>query len=693
MRARGLLRVTVDNRRMRVHKTPAYAVGLFVFVVIAAIAVSTALLIWNLRARELEHSRIETISLTQMFIEQTEQEFSSTEMLLSNIQEKLQDPFGSQLALDGMGVRLLMNSRLGGSRQIRSLFIVNADGLIINTTKDIGSAAINVADRNYFKFFENGQSNRIYIDKPVRNRFDNTWSLHLSKGLVDQHGKFRGVIVASMDIPSFEQLYNFMKLDYLRPIAIYLNDGTLVASLPHRENMIGEKVPELTLAEIAMGSVEVTMIQHRSGDGGHQLFALGKLEKFPILVSVTNDDEQALASWRETAIPIGIGSAGTCLFILLVAGFLVRELIRENELSLQLRDATDRYHHTIDSVMDAIVAVDEHQNILLFNPAAEVMFGYKAQDIIGQPLRTLIPDRFRTGHGAHVEGFMSSPVLSRTMSLRPQLEITGKRRDGSEFPIESTISKTTIGNTKQLTAVLRDATERRRAETALYQTNQQLRELSASLEKVREEERTRISRELHDDLGQQLTGLKLDMSWFANRLKDGRGIDPDKVADMRRALDVAVSSVRRISTELRPLVLDDLGFVDALKWHVADLAKRSGLNVSLNFSDAEMHLVDDVATALFRIVQESLNNIVKHAQAQHVFINLDSSGSQLSLTIQDDGKGFDTDTPSSGLGLISMRERALALAGAFSVVSNDERGVTVCIEIPMHNAVLQEMQL
>jgi len=678
---------------MRVHKTPAYAVGLFVLVVIVAIAVSTALLIWNLRARELEHSRIETISLTQMFIEQTEQEFSSTEMLLGNIQEKLQDSFGSKLPLDGMGVRLLMNSRLGGARKIRSLFIANTDGLIINTTKDIGSATINVADRSYFKFFENGQSSRIYIDKPVRNRFDNTWSLHLSKGLVDQHGKFRGVIVASMDIPSFEQLYNFMKLDYLRPIAIYLNDGTLVASLPHRESMIGEKVPELTLAEIALTSTEVTMIQHRSGDGGHQLFALGKLQKFPILVSVTNDDEQALAAWRETAIPIGIGAAVTCLFILFVAGFLVRKLIRENELSLQLRDATDRYHHTIDSVMDAIVAIDEHQNILLFNPAAEVMFGYKAEEIIGEPLNTLIPDRFRPKHGPHVDGFMRSPVLSRTMSLKPQLEITGKRRDGSEFPIESTISKTMIGNAKQLTAVLRDATERRRAEAALYQTNQQLRELSASLEKVREEERTRISRELHDDLGQQLTGLKLDMSWFANRLKDGRDIDPVKVADMRRALDVAVSSVRRISTELRPLVLDDLGFVDALKWHVADLAKRSGLNVSLNFSDPKIHLADGDATALFRIVQESLNNIVKHAQAKHVFINLDSTGPQLSLTIQDDGKGFDTDTPSSGLGLVSMRERAFALGGTFSVVSNDERGVTVRIEIPMHNDSLQEMQL
>jgi len=675
---------------MKIYKTPAYAVGIFVLVTIAAIAVSTALLIWNLRARELEHARVETISLTQMFMEQTEQMFNSSDVLLSNVQEKMQNAFGRQLALDGLGVRLLLNTRVAGQRQLKSLFVVNADGQVVNSSRNMGSTPIFVKDRDYFKVFQQNQTTGLFIGKPVRNRYDNGWSLYLSKALIDEKGRFKGVLGASVDIPNFEQLYNFMKLDFLRPIAIYLTDGTLIASLPHRENMIGEKVPELTPAEIAQVRSEVVMINHRSGDGARHLVALGKLNKFPLLVSVTNEDEPALASWRETAIPIGIGATATCIFIFIVAGFLVRELIRENELTLQLRDATDRYHHTIDSVMDAIVAVDAEQNILLFNPAAEAMFGYKADEIIGSPLSILIPDKFHASHGKHVNGFIESSVLSRTMNLRPQLEITGKRRDGSEFPIDSTISKTTIGSTWQLTAVLRDATERRRAEAALYKTNQQLRDLSASLEKVREDERTRISRELHDDLGQQLTGLKLDMSWLANRLKEGREADPDKVADMRHALDAAVTSVRRISTELRPLVLDDLGFMDALKWHAAELAKRSELKINFHFSDTEMGLPDEVATALFRIVQESLNNIVKHANAHNVWINFERVDNRLYLTIQDDGKGIATEAPSGGLGLISMRERAMAFDGVFSVTSDDGRGVTVRIEIPTEINSYQE---
>ena len=675
----------MNNWSMKFHKTPAYAVGIFVAVTLLAIAISTALLIWNLRGRELEHSRVETVSLTRMFMEQTEQTFSSTDVLLTGVQEKMQNAFGSQLALDGLGVRLLLNARITGASQIRSLFVVDTEGNIVNASRDIGDAPTYVGDRNYFKVFAESQTTGLFIDKPVKGRYDNGWSLHLSRLLTDSKGRFKGVVVASVSIPNFEQLYNFMKLDYVRPIAVYLADGTLVASLPHRENMLGELAPELTPAEIARARSEVTMIEHQSGDGGRKWLALGKLSKYPLLVSVTNEDESALASWRETAIPIGVGATATCIFIALVAGLLVRKLIRENELSMQLRDATDRYHHTIDSVMDAIVAIDEQQNILLFNPAAEAMFGYKAEEILGQPLSTLMPNRFRGRHDVHVGGFMSSPAKSHTMSMKPQLTIMGKRRDGTEFPIDSTISKTTIGNTQQLTAVLRDATERRRAEAALQENNQQLRDLSASLEKVREEERTRISRELHDDLGQQLTGLKLDMSWLANRLKEGREADPEKVAAMRRSLDAAVTSVRRISTELRPLVLDDLGFIDALKWHAADLAKRSGLQIDLNFSELEIHLGDGVATALFRIVQESLNNIVKHANAHNVLIQLSSDDHELNLTIRDDGQGLSDDTSSGGLGLISMRERALAFGGVFSVASNHDRGVTVRVQVPMQS--------
>ena len=188
-----------------------------------------------------------------------------------------------------------------------------------------------------------------------------------------------------------------------------------------------------------------------------------------------------------------------------------------------------------------------------------------------------------------------------------RLSVRGLRADGTVFPIETTLSQTRIGGKHQVTAVLRDVTERVRAEADLREMNGQLRQLSAALQNVREEERTRISRELHDELGQQLTGLKLDLSWLKTRLKDGRPPPPEKLTEMRHQLDAAISSVRRISSDLRPLILDDLGFGEAVKWQTSEFTKRSGLAIALELSAADAVTDDALATALFRVVQELLD--------------------------------------------------------------------------------------
>jgi signal transduction histidine kinase len=219
--------------------------------------------------------------------------------------------------------------------------------------------------------------------------------------------------------------------------------------------------------------------------------------------------------------------------------------------------------------------------------------------------------------------------------------------------------------------------------------NRQLRALSASLQDVREQERTRISRELHDELGQQLTGLKLDLSWLSKRLKEGRELPPDTMEEMRRQLDDAISSVRRISTELRPLILDDLGFGEAVSWQAAEVAKRSGLEIRLKLEAAEMVCNSDLATALFRIVQESLTNCVRYAQASSVDISLVADEKDLVLTIRDDGRGFANEArQGGGIGLVSMRERADALGGQLDIQSSPGAGTIIRMKISLNAPVL-----
>lgn len=676
---------------MRPKIRQTHYVGVLAALSIAAIVVSVAFLVWGLRLRELEHSRLETISLAEMMMEQTQQSFEGADLVLQGIQERLSNAYGSQLELDSPLTHLLLSSRVSGMRQVSSLFLVDAQGMVINSSRTFPTQRVSVADRDYFKVLSENKTKKLYLDAPVRSRADNSWTLHIARPLFYPNGKFRGVVAIAMSISQFELAYKMVKLDYVRPIALYLADGTLVASLPHRESMIGSSAPELKNEVFPVKANDIRTIRHLTRDAEPQLFALGRLEKYPLMVSVSDDETLSLASWRETAIPIIMGAALVAIFTASLAAFLIGKLKSKESLAIALRIANDLYQHTVNSVMDAIVAVDESMNIVLFNPAAESMFRLKATEVIGKPFDVLLPERIRAKHHGHVGRFAGAEVGSRTMA--PQLEITGRRADGTEFPIESTISKSLIGGKLQMTAVLRDVTEHRLAEVELRAVNIQLRNLSASLQLVREQERTRISRELHDDLGQQLTGLKLSFLWLGTRLKEGRTAAPDSVDEMRNLLDNAIASVRRISTELRPLMLDDLGFSEAISSLTLEFAKRSALKITLNLQAAEAVHGDEMGTALFRIVQESLTNVARHANATTVIIDLIVKGDKLVLTIRDNGQGCEDNGRQGGIGLVSMRERSISIGAQFKIASSFDVGTTIEVSIPLNVAPLDGLEI
>lgn len=663
---------------MRLNVQPARAIGLLAAVAIFAIALATAVLVRNLRESALSHARSETVSLAKMLLLQTEQTLDSADLVLRGVQERLQTSFGRQFELDSSVVHLLLASRTVGSSYVSALFIVGEDGVVINSSSEYPPKRIMVNDRRYFKAFDGGKGGGSFIDGPVRSRASGSWVLNLARPVTDQKGNFRGVVVAAITIPNFERGMGLLKLEYSRPMSIYMSDGVLVASLPHREASIGEIAPELVGVTLPAPGEDARI----ASESGGEMLALGRATRFPVLAGVASDEAMTLASWRESAAPTLAVALLMCGAIAVVAVLLVRKVRREEELQSALQEADARYHHTVDAVMDAIVAADESGNIVLFNPAAEKMFGFPASRVVGEALDQLIPARAREAHRRHTEEFGRVEPGSRTMA--PRVEITGLRADGTEFPIESTISHTLVGGKRQLTAVLRDVTERRRSDEKLREMNLQLRELSVALQNVREQERSRIALELHDELGQQLTGLKLELSWLGTRLKEGREAPPERVDAMRRQLDAAIASVRRISTELRPRILDDLGFQAAVSWQAGEFSKRSGLPVALDLEAADRVVDNGLATCLFRIVQEALTNVARHADASRVAIRLSVDRGQLVLTVSDDGRGIPDMGPGlSGIGLLSMRERASAFGGRFAAIGAEGSGTTIEVSIPL----------
>lgn len=661
---------------------PVRYVRLLALLTIVAIAFSVTFLLWGLRDREINHARMETVSLTQMLMEQTEQNFESVDLMLQGVQERLQTPFGIGLDLTSDAVHLLLSSRVSGAQHVRALFILDESGVLANSSREISLPFLSMSDRDYFKVFAEGEKDSMRIGKPVRSRLDSNWILNLSRPLFNKQGKFRGVVVAAINIVDFERIYGMTQLDYVRPVGFYLADGTLIASLPHRDGIIGDLAPELNKEMLPTHSNEVRTLRHLSGNGEREVFAIGHIPGYPLLVSVTDDEALSLAAWRETAIPIALGAALVCIFTGLVAVYLIGKLEHKQQLANALTAADERYQHTINSVMDAIVAADESMNIVMFNPSAEAMFGYTEAQVHGKPLEMLIPSNLRSVHAKHVKQFSTSNQVSRSMA--PQMGVLGLRSDGTEFPVESTISRSMIGGKLQITAVLRDVTERRKTEHELLMVNSQLRELSASLQNVREEERTRISRELHDDLGQQLTGLKLSLSWLGSRLKEGKETAVDSVLEMRQQMDAAITSVRRIAAELRPRVLDDRDFREALTWQMQDFFKHSGIQIELDLKDADQVTDDVQVTALFRIVQEALTNVVRHAQASKVLVSLQRKEDDVVLRITDNGHGFDVQNHTGGVGLVSMRERCGAIGASFRVESSLAGGTQIEVTLPLH---------
>lgn len=234
--------------------------------------------------------------------------------------------------------------------------------------------------------------------------------------------------------------------------------------------------------------------------------------------------------------------------------------------------------------------------------------------------------------------------------------------------------------------------ERRGIEEQLIVSREQLRALAGKLQAAREEERARLAREIHDTMAQELTRLKLDVAWLNRRLakpltEAEQNLLKDKLEGMRVIADTSISAVQRLATELRPVVLDTLGLQAAIEWQVRDFEARSGLRCEIAVPEKNLTIDSERSTALFRILQESLTNIARHAQATEVYVTLRCAANAICLTVRDNGAGIADGklTDPHSLGLTGMRERAALLEGQCQVLRSPEGGTQVEVSLPYSN--------
>ena len=387
-----------------------------------------------------------------------------------------------------------------------------------------------------------------------------------------------------------------------------------------------------------------------------------------------------------TDLVVDLAIVGACIFA------VVRVAMSAEAETARMQNALDatqaRLAAIVDSAMDAIITVDESQQIVLFNRAAEQVFRCRREDALGTSLDRFLPARFRAAHRGHIEQFGRTGVTSRRMGDVTTLWAL-RAGTGEEFPIEASISQATEGERRYYTVILRDITLRKQYEDELTRRQDELRALSAQVLEAREEEKTRIARELHDELGQLLTALKMDLGWMQERLPGG---DPDlsaKAAKMGETLNQTVTSVRRIAADLRPLMLDDLGLPDATAWLVEDFAQRSGVKCDFRMAPGEelAGLERNLANTVYRALQESLTNIARHAHARNAWVLLATDDDGIRLEIEDDGRGFTSEdlAKSRSLGLKGMRERVSYVGGTLEVGPAPRGGTRVALRVPLNS--------
>jgi PAS domain S-box-containing protein len=384
---------------------------------------------------------------------------------------------------------------------------------------------------------------------------------------------------------------------------------------------------------------------------------------------ITRDGREI--SVEHSAAPI-LAGAGKVIGVVLV--------FRDVAARRQEQIATAEQAALLELTQDSVFVIDIEGKVLFWSRGAEAMLGYSKSMAVGaisqvllrtefpQPMDEIRAELMRLGHW---EGDLIITALDgRRIVVSSRWALQWAKRD--EAP--------------RVLVINSDITERKRGEESLILQREQLRALAERLQLVREEDRKQVARDLHDQIGQILTAIKMDMMWMTRHLPESETDVLARIKESIQLLNDGVKTVRAICSGLRPGVLDDLGLAAAIEWQASDFAARNDIPCQVSVPPVDLHLDGDRATATFRIFQECLTNIIRHAQAKSVRIALYQQEESILLIVEDDGIGFHESGLSNALGslgLLGMKERAQFCGGDVDISTSPGNGTTVTVRVPV----------
>lgn len=484
--------------------------------------------------------------------------------------------------------------------------------------------------------------------------------------LLDPRGRAAGVTVVSRDITEREQAAEalaaqeklYRALFELSPSGIILEDArgkivdanaTVCRNLGYSRNeLLGMTVFEIASPK-ERGPAKKNLAKILAGETLHH-----------VVRNIRRDGVESWMELYETRFPLSGQTSGILV--------LSHDITDRMKMEASLRESEEQFRALFDLSPAGKFLLDLSGNIVAANRRACEIFGYPPAEIVGTNARQIVPRRLAGGYPRLLAAARKRRYL--------QFETTGRRRGGEDFPLELTVGIFPWKGREHLQAVFQDIGERRRAEEA-----DRLRGISEALVNSQEEERKMLAWDLHDGIGQDLAALKIG-------LEMNRAAHPEcrkEIGELSLLADKALSDLRSLAASLRPASLDELGLVPALRRELSYLAQRGGLVLRFESRRCPGRLPPDKELVAYRIVQEAMTNIVKHARASRVRVSLSRKRGHLRIAVSDDGRGFRPGGGSApaGLGLPGMRERISLAGGKFSLSARPGRGTRIAVSLPL----------
>lgn len=448
--------------------------------------------------------------------------------------------------------------------------------------------------------------------------------------------------------------------------------------------------------EIALALIDVRMPEMDGYELAVKLNENRTVDKVPVIFLTANLPDEVEVSKGYRAGAVDYISKPVSRFILnsKIKSFLElfnqKELIRRDAELLRksadvltrvntvIKKAEDKYRNYITHAPDGVFVTDEAGRYIEVNEAACLITGYSEDELLHMSIPDLLTDE------SVDEGLVQFARVNATGSASGDLMF--RHKDGSHR--WWTINAVKLDNTHFL-GFAKDITDRRKAEEELKGSLEQLHRLTEYIQEVREVERVAISRELHDDLGQALTAVKIDLGMISQMVSE-----PETLARIQKTTSLVgetIKSVQRITAQLRPQILDDLGLEAAVEWYTEEFAQRTGIRVNLQ-ADTGLAVSREASLIIFRIMQESLTNIARHSKADQVTVRLAGMGHLVNLRISDNGIGIiDQDIHSKkSFGIISMKERAASSGGTFEIFRDPGGGTVTDLHLPLNQSTADE---